>query len=203
VTWTLETGRTWYRISKRPFKPDQFNFTKADNPYKGGRFDSLSGDFGYTYLASTLASAVDEVLLRDAPFSNLGARSVPSASLIDRYYVEIDLQDDLELLNLISVDALAQVGQGYWLTDCDGFDYMHTRFWTQTLRSWAPNVSGFVWRPRHNHEDLAVVLFKDVSPTTLRADPVVAAKSPEVPISGGVGRDEIANILAQRHAWLS
>ncbi len=165
---TLARGTTAYRIHNNKFAPNQFNHTRADDPYAGGRFDSARGDYGYLYLGSSEQVAVDEVLLRDTPFAATGVRVLSSSVLANRDLSRLRVDVELPVVDLVTAQSLAQVGQDYWLTDCDSFAYPHTRVWARAIRKWAPAVAGFVWRPRHNHEELAWVLFSDSSSPSRR-----------------------------------
>ncbi|NQW73554.1 MAG: RES family NAD+ phosphorylase, partial [Actinobacteria bacterium] len=47
------------------------------------------------------------------------------------------------------------------LTKCDADQYELTRAWAHALRTWFPQVDGFQYRPRHDEDAFAWVLFDD------------------------------------------
>ena len=60
-------GTVLYRLHSSHFAPTAFNPIKADNPFKGGRFDSHEGTYAYLYAGSSYAIAIAETLARDVP----------------------------------------------------------------------------------------------------------------------------------------
>lgn len=57
---------------------------------------------------------------------------------------------------------------------------------------------GLFWRPRHNHDETALVLFADRDGTRLTAKGVIGLKG-GVPIDSGHGLSELERVLAGRH----
>lgn len=129
-------GPDWsgHRVHSGDFAGDEFNYTTANDPYRGGRFDSHQGDYGYLYVASSLGAAVDETLIRDEPFDSVGARVILRSTVRARIWSELLIRSELRLVDLSSVDGLSCLGQDYWLTDCDSHFYPQTRAWAAAIR---------------------------------------------------------------------
>lgn len=197
----LPAGTEGSRIHRDAFKPDQFNFTRSDDPYRGGRFDSHRGDYGYLYIASDDDGAVDETLLRDAPHLDTGHRIVPKTAAEGRDLSRLVAMSTLPVVDLYSQDGLAQVGQTNWLTDSDSHFYPQTRVWADAIRRWCRTAAGFLYRPRHNHDEKAWVLFADTAAGSTRptAAGTLTTLSRET-IASGPGRARVEAVLRRRLA---
>jgi hypothetical protein len=78
VRWTLAAGTPLSRIHNLTWGVCDFNPTLADRHWGGGRFDATDDEpYGYMYGATADTVAVSEVLLRDVPFGDTGARLLP------------------------------------------------------------------------------------------------------------------------------
>jgi hypothetical protein len=136
-----------------------FNPTAQPSRLDGGRFDSLDGSFAYTYLGDTDQVAVAERLCRDLPHGG-AARLVLKADVVGKRLSTVEVSRDLRVLVLHGA-ALTQVGATLDLTKCEADQYEITRAWAVALRTWFPDVDGFRYRPRHDEDRLAWVLFDD------------------------------------------
>lgn len=164
ATVRLRPGWSGFRISREPFRAGQFNYTRATNPFEGGRFDSVNGGYGYLYIGSTLDVAVAETLIRDVEFPADGSpRALPRKRLANKYYARVTIDTSVELVDLTDHPQLARLGQDEWLTQSKPYFYPQTRAWADAIRAWAPRASGFIWRPRHQIGQRSVVLFDDTS----------------------------------------
>jgi hypothetical protein len=72
----------------------------------------------------------------------------------------VEVVRDLQVLVLHGA-ALTQVGATLDLTKCEADQYEVTRAWAVALRSWFQQIDGFRYRPRHNEDRFAWVLFDD------------------------------------------
>lgn len=160
--YQLPANQILCRLYKVPYDPTTFNKTAASNPYRGGRFDSVDGSFSYLYFGSSVSVAVAETLLRYTPGDNIADPVIVNEQNIARTGIAwIRTDRPLDLVDLTGL-GLHRIGQpDGWLTSCEAEDYPRTRFWAVALRDWAPDAVGFRWRPRHNNDEFAYVLFGD------------------------------------------
>lgn len=136
-------GSTLYRIHSASYSPTEFKDQAADNPFRGGRFDSPAGDYRYMYAARQLGGAVAETLLRDVPLTDVGEpRVIALAALKGRRISRIRLIRPLRFVDLSGSGAHA-FGQDTWLTKCDASGYPFTRHWAVKIRQWCPEAAGF------------------------------------------------------------
>lgn len=162
VTSTLSADTPLSRIYSVAWGACSFNPTLADRHWGGGRFDATEDDaYGYLYTGTTDAVAVSEVLLRDVPFDDAGARLLPKASLMSRRFGWLKPRVELELVSLRSGSDLAAVAQDTWLVHAASSEYGFTRRWAHKIRAWAPWAAGFVWYSRREPDGLAFVFFDD------------------------------------------
>ena len=186
------------RIYSAQFAVTDFNSTLAGHPLQGGRFDATPDDpFGFLYAADDDATAVSEVLLRDLPLDERGARLLPRLRLRNLRIGWLTVDRDLQLISLRSGRDLAAIGQDTWLTTGPASDYELTRAWASAIRDWAPWCSGLTWRSHREPEGFAYVLFEDRVP-----DDCLAEVSSGVPLTGedqrlddGIGRLYLERIL--------
>ncbi len=137
----------------------------ARSDLRGGRFDSTPGDdYAFLYAADNDPTAVAEVLLRDLPIDDYGARLLPRVRLSDLRISWFSTTLELELVNLRSGVDLAAVGQDSWLTTASAADYAMTRRWSSAIRKWAPSAAGLTWRPHREPDGFAYIFFSDRSP---------------------------------------
>jgi hypothetical protein len=193
-TMSLPAGWSGHRVHSNRYLGDEFNFKKADDPFRGGRFDSHLGNYGYLYMASDMGAAVDETLVRDLPFTPKGVRALPKIAARSRECSQVVLRRGVELVDLRSNVALAALGQDYWLVDSESFYYPQTRVWAEAIRGWVPSADGFVWRPRHNKEALALVLFADAAAP---ANTVISRAT--FSLHEGDGAARLSTLLADRN----
>lgn len=143
----------------------QFNPTVPRDDLRGGRFDAIGDDpYPFLYAAEDDATAVSEVLLRDVPSDEHGARLLPQASLSPLSIGWLRTMLDMELVNLRSGRDLAAVGQDSWLATCPAADYAGTRLWASAIRRWAPWARGLTWRSHREPDGFAYIFFGDRCP---------------------------------------
>jgi hypothetical protein len=193
-TTGLAAGWRGHRVHADRYQGGEFNFTAANNAFRGGRFDSHLGEYGYLYLASSMDTAVDETIVRNEPFDAKGARAIPLAQITGKIWSEVELSRDVPLVDLRTTTALAGLGQDYWLVHSESYFYPQTRVWARAVRAWAPSARGFIWHPRHNREETAIVLFAnatDPDPDTA----LLESRSLET----GDGLAQLRSVLADRN----
>ena len=198
TSYLLTAGTRLTRIHSAQFAVTDFNPTVASHALRGGRFDATPDDpYGFLYAADDDATAVSEVLLRDLPLDERGARLLPRVLLRNLRIGWLTTNLDIQLVNLRSGRDLAAIGQDTWLTTGPASDYELTREWASAIRDWAPWCSGLTWRSNREPEGFAYVLFEDGAP-----DDCLAEASTGVPLIGedqrlddGIGRLYIERIL--------
>lgn len=157
------TGLT--RIHDSRFGAVEFNPTVATSDLQGGRFDATPADaYPFLYAAADDATAVAEVLLRDLPINDFGARLLPRGALSNRRIGWLRTTVELEVVTLRSGVDLAAVGQDPWLTTGPAAEYGLTRRWSAAIRRWAPDAAGLTWRSSREPEGFAYVFFGDRCP---------------------------------------
>ena len=194
----LAAGTRLTRIHSAQFAVPDFNQTVARHPLRGGRFDATPDDpYAFLYAAEDDATAVSEVLLRDLPLDERGARLLPRARLRNLRIGWLTTNRDLQLVDLRTGRDLAAIGQDTWLTTGPASDYELTRDWASAIRGWAPWCGGLTWRSHREPEGFAYVLFEDRV-----ADDCLAEVSSDVPLTGenqrlddGIGRPYVERIL--------
>ena len=158
----LPAGTRLTRIHSAAFGAVEFNPTVARSDLRGGRFDSTPGDeYAFLYAADNDPTAVSEVLLRDLPIDDYGARLLPRVRLSDLRISWFSTTLELELVNLRSDVDLAAVGQDSWLTTASAADYAMTRRWSSAIHRWAPSASGLTWRSLREPDGFAFIFFSD------------------------------------------
>lgn len=161
----LPADTTLTRIHSTAFSVTQFNPTVARSDLRGGRFDAIPEDeHAFLYAAQDDATALSEMLLRDLPINDFGARLLPLASLSRLSIGWLRTTVDLELVSIRSGRDLAAVGQDTWLTASPAAEYGMTRRWASALRGWAPWAAGLTWRSHREPEGFAYVFFDDRCP---------------------------------------
>lgn len=196
---TLAAGTLLRRVhSSHP--ADSFNWTAQPRVLAGGRFDSLDGAFGYTYLGESDAAAIAETLCRDLPLGG-PARLVPRSQLTGLRITTVEVARDLPVLVLHGA-ALAHVGAPLALTKCDADQYLTTRAWAAALRGWLPDVAGFVYRCRHDEDLRAWALFDD-GPPSRRAHAALEAQAKSTALDATDGIALVKQVLRQHNAALS
>ncbi len=157
---TLSVGTLLYRVHSDVFGATAFNPTKADDPLKGGRFDSSDGSYAYLFAGQDFPTAIAETLVRDLPIGPTPPRIIPRVQLHRRMLSELRVDEPLALVSLHGAD-LGQVGQDPWLTKCSSSEYRETRTWAKAIRGWVPAAQGLVWRSYRDEDRFAYVLFAD------------------------------------------
>ena len=159
--YLLRRGSCLWRVSSRPYSARSFKSTPA-GPAAGARFDGSADEpYAFYYAALEEKTALAETLLRNLVPDEGGRRLVPRAALAARQISGLTLTRDLNLINLISGEDLASIGQDAWLVTSQGTDYAYTRKWAHWLRQQAAWAHGFIWDSLRNRSGRAVVLFGD------------------------------------------
>ena len=198
ASFLLSAGTRLTRIHGAQFGVTDFNPTVARHRLRGGRFDATPDDpYGFLYAADDDPTAVSEVLLRDLPLDERGARLLPRVRLKDLPIGWLTTNRDLQLVDLRSGRDLAAIGQDTWLTTGSASDYELTREWASAIREWVPWCGGLTWRSHREPEGFAYVLFEDRLP-----DDCLAEVSTGMPLTGehqrledGIGRLYVERIL--------
>ena len=195
----LPAGTTLTRIHSAAFGAVEFNPTVARSDLRGGRFDSTPGDdYAFLYAADNDPTAVSEVLLRDLPIDDYGARLLPRVRLSELRIGWFSTTLELELVDLRSGVDLAAVGQDSWLTTASAADYAMTRRWSSAIRRWAPSASGLTWRSLREPDGFAFIFFSDRCPDGCFKEvtdglPIPAA---DRDLDAGAGRLYVEELLA-------
>ena len=178
-TASLPSGTRFWRVHAPPRTADSFNPTAQPSFLDGGWFDSLDGSFSYAYLGDQPSTAIVETVCRDLPLGG-APRIVPRKKLTGRRMSQVTVTRDLTVL-VVHGAGLTHVGAGLWLTKSEADQYEITRAWANALRLWFPRVDGFQYRPRHDEDAFAWVLFDD-GPTSpyARARGSLACEGPSV-----------------------
>ena len=198
ASFLLAAGTRLTRIHSAHFGVTDFNPTVAHHWLRGGRFDATPDDpYGFLYAADDDAAAVSEVLLRDLPLDQRGARLLPRVLLRNLRIGWLTTTRDIRLVNLRSGRDLAAIGQDTWLTAGPASEFELTRAWASAIRDWAAWCGGLTWRSRREPEGFAYVLFEDRVP-----DDYLVEVSSGVPLTGeaqrlddGIGRLYVERIL--------
>lgn len=198
----VAAGTEFFRVHRATFTADSFNPTRQPSVLAGGRFDSLDGDYGYTYVAEMPDGAIAETLCRDLPLTG-APREVPRSDLRGRRMSTVVTTRTLPVLKLHGA-ALTQVGATPLLTKCEAHEYLTTRAWARSLRAWLPNVAGFKYRCRHDEDQIALVLFDDLPPSTaLRARGGLAVGPRRgYSLESAAGLSVVKRVLRQQNATL-
>jgi len=159
VIQILKAGSILWRVHAAKYGPTQFNPEASKTTYHGGRFDSLIDSDPYLYAGDSPQCAIAEVWDRDIG-PGVAERLIPEATLSARRLSQLETQIDLPLIN-VSTPAASKFGQTSWFTNCDSFEYPHTRTWANWLRANAlvPH-SGFLWRSKRDSDRFSYVFYE-------------------------------------------
>lgn len=99
--------------------------------------------------------------MRDTP-SDGQDRRLRSCDLVDldRHLARVQVVRPLVVVDLCG-PALNHLGAPLELTRCEAGQHGTTRLWAEAIRFWCPTAAGFVYRPRHDENTRAYVLFDD------------------------------------------
>ncbi len=195
----LPAGTRLTRIHSAAFGVVEFNPTVARSDLRGGRFDSTPGDdYEFLYAADHDPTAVSEVLLRDLPIDDYGARLLPRVRLSELRIGWFSTTLELELVSLRSGVDLAALGQDSWLTTASAADYAMTRRWSSAIRKWAPSASGLTWRSLREPDGFAYIFFSDRCPVGCFEEVTDGLPLPtgDRNLDAGAGRLYVEEILA-------
>ena len=195
----LRAGTTLTRVHSSAFRVTQFNPTVAESALEGGRFDATPPDrYAFLYAAASDAAAISEVLLRDLPIDEFGARLLPRIRLADLQISRLRTTLDLDLVSLRSGRDLASIGQDTWLTTAPAAQYIETRGWASAIRTWVPEACGLTWRSHREPESFVYVFFADRCRAGCFEDASDGLPLPtgDRDINGGAARIYVEAILA-------
>lgn len=194
----VRAGTTVYRVH-REHPGDAFNPTASTHPLMGGRFDTTTGEPAYTYLGADPEAAIAETICRDL-VPGLAPRMVPFARVRGRRLSSVHTTRDLRLLHL-SGAAVTLVGATTALTGCDAAYYPVTRAWVATLLDWFPDIDGFAYRPRHDIDRIAYVLYAGAAggDGPARAHASLAVDT-TIPLDEGAGLSLVSRVLEGHNA---
>ncbi|MFD6857124.1 RES family NAD+ phosphorylase [Rhodococcus sp. NPDC060090] len=155
----LRAGTELWRIHHEKYAANAMNPTPQPAIPGGARFDSLTGDYAYTYLGDSPEAAVAETLCRNLAVT-ARPRLIPRAQVSGRVLSRLTVTTDITVIALHG-PHLSAVGQDTWLTKCDPSDYVQTRSWARALLTAAPSAAGLTYRCRHNEDRFAWMLTTD------------------------------------------
>ncbi|WP_420437340.1 RES family NAD+ phosphorylase [Candidatus Poriferisodalis sp.] len=162
----------------------------------GGRFDALTTDrFGYLYAADSDRTAVGETLVSFSKSKSGVGNTILTKALKNKKIGRFAAKTDLRLVDLVTDDSLATIGQDQWLTQCDSSDYPLTRQWCANIRRLADWSQGLIWRSRRDPAGHALMLFED------RCPPENFTIIPTIEQSGPNLHDGAARALIRRFAF--
>lgn len=200
-SYRLAAGTRLVRVHSAAFGAAEFKpFVQPRSRLSGGRFDSTERDpYPFLYAALDERTAVSEVLLRDLPFDEHGARLLPRLRLSGLCISWLSVTTDIDLVDLRSAAALAAVGQDTWLTQAPAAAYLTTRLWAEAIRSWAEWCAGLIWRSRREPEGFATVIFGDRAADSLTEDTTSAVPLPhdDRRLDSGLGARYVEQILTE------
>lgn len=198
VVVPLPEGTELWRIHPGSYAANAVNATAQPAIPGGARFDSLTGDYAYTYVGDSPEAAVAETLSRDLPVTGR-PRLVPRKKIAGRVLSRLTVTQPVVVIALHG-PHLSAVGQDTWLTKSDPVDYVLTRAWASALFIAAPSADGLVYRCRHNEDQFAWMLKTDPAHPLHRA---LAATGESVPLESPTGTALIDRILAYYNATLA
>jgi hypothetical protein len=187
----LPGGSLFWRVHRTEFDSAAFNPVGAEVLFGGGRFDATEACvYGFMYGALREETAAAEVLLRDVPADDRGARFLPRKYWRERRISALRTNQDVELAAIRTGRELGAIGQDTWLTTCDPREYPQTRAWAHWLREAAVDAAGIIWYSKRDPGQAVLILFEDrCPPGFLRPEPG--------PLTDGVSFDD-----AEGFAWL-
>lgn len=190
-----------HRVHRTRYAAEAFNPTAQPDKLDGGRFDSLDGSYAYTYLGRTEEAAIAETICRDLPL-NGSPRLAQWRDVVSRVLTSVTVTRELTVLKLHG-KHMSQVHAPLELTKCDPGGYDVTRQWAHRLRLWLPDVAGFEYRPRHDEDDLAYVLFDDgPPPAAARARGALLSNGDSTSLDTGEGLILARRVLREHNAAL-
>lgn len=197
----LLRATTLIRVHTPSHRADAFNPTAQPTAARGGRFDSTDGSYAYTYLGDGAGAAIAETLMRDMPLDGQDRR-LRSCDLVDpdRHLARVQVVRPLVVVDLCG-PALNHLGAPLELTKCEAGQYGTTRLWAEAIRFWCPTAAGFVYRPRHDENTRAYVLFDDGpdAPHPRARGALVAMNDPGVRLASVQGLRVVRRIARAHH----
>jgi len=195
----LMPGAELWRIHSTDRTATAMNPRAQPTARRGGRFDSLTGDYAYLYLGDSPEAAIAETLCRDLPLPGPGARLVPAAKLAGRVLSRVRVTAPIPLVTAHGGPALSQLGQDTWLNKCEPNKYVLTRRWAAAIAGWAPEAAGLAYRCRHDEDSLAWML--STAPNRLE-HPSLAVGGVRIALDEPLGRSLVRLVLTQFNAGL-
>ena len=200
--YLLDRGSCLWRVHDRKYCARSFKAIPTDPVFGGARFDATEADrYPFYYGALGQETALAETLFRDLHPDERGMRLLTGAALAGRQISGLTLTRDLELVSLISGEALGAIGQDAWLVNASGSEYPQTGAWGHWLRSQAKWAHGFIWNSLRDSGRPALVLFGDRLAAAFGQDyeRVLLHEVPELAVllDDKAGRDWLNGMLAK------
>lgn len=196
---TLTVGTVLWRVHSTERSANAMNPTPQPRAERGGRFDSLAGDYAYLYAGESPAAAIAEAICRDLPLADPTARIVPRARIRWRLLSGLEVTEPVQVV-IVHGAALTHLGQDLWLTKSAAADYLHTRAWAAAIRSWAPCATGLVYRCRHDEDLRAWMLTTEPD---VGQHPSLRPTGDTTALDGPTGRAYLRRVLSDYNAGLA
>lgn len=194
---SLDAGTTVWRVHGA-HPACTVNPTPRPTVPGGGRFDSLTGDYAYTYLGDSPDAAVAETLCRALPVTGR-TRLVPRTLIAGKRLTRLTVTRTVPVI-VLHGPHLAAVGQDTWLTASPPADYVLTRGWARALLDASDTAGGLVYRCRHDNDRFAWML---TAAPDQHTHPALADTGEHVALERPAGIALIDTILARYNAALS
>lgn len=194
----LTVGTELWRIHPDTYAANAVNPTPQPDVPGGARFDSLTGDYAYTYLGDSPDAAVAETLCRDLPATGR-PRLVPRKSIAGRVLSHLTVTQPVTVI-AVHGPHLSAIGQDTWLTKSNPVDYVLTRTWAKALFAASPSANGLLYRCRHNEDQFAWMLKTDPSHSV---HPALEPMGKSIQLESPTGTALIDRILAYYNATLA
>lgn len=187
---TIKAGTALYRVADPAFG---LTFKRvAPAPFRGGRFDCTDGTYGYTYLADSPEVALAEVFTRDLAPSTV-IRTMPASRLTGAVMQTVETTIDLQV-QLLHGKHLSVIGETVALTKSDPCDYERTRAVASKLIGSNPSAHGLRYRPRHDEDGFAFLLYSTDPGRELGE--YVSRVADDQPLHEGEGLERASLLLA-------
>ncbi|HKS48314.1 MAG TPA: RES family NAD+ phosphorylase [Amycolatopsis sp.] len=156
--YLLPAGSTLWHIHPKNRKATDFTPYRQGRRSGAGRFD---GPYPAYNAGLDAATTLAELLLGSIPLPAKGFRTLRRASVAGRRVSAVATAAELSLVSLCDAVDLAAVAQDVWLIHAEDCHDPRVRRWAEWLRAQAPWAAGFIWPPRRDVSQRAVVLFGD------------------------------------------
>lgn len=185
-------GTLLYRVADPRFGLS-YKWTAPAAPKQGGRFDCMDGSYGFSYFASQPDAALAEMFTRDLEPS-FTVRTLPASIMASAVLVTVATNVELEV-QVLHGPSLAMIGETTALTQSKPSEYDHTRSVAAKLVAGNPSAQGLRYRPRHNDDAFAYLLYSRDRNRELKD--VVSRTREDVPLGSGDGLQLATTLLAK------